>query len=180
VSRYFSHLTLAKWVLTTEGVEKSCLKVFGFCFDLYKYALADGFGVWPDQCIIWRDSTGTNHNNNTSSELNQYFVPFKPQWNGRLMAWSVDPRRGRKGPYLKVPCLPTYTQNPRYPRCSQAPSPPQDPEVLCVSILCSFRPCVQIALTFLLSFASYSLANFTLLSKFNSRITPFVHFFNKS
>lgn len=43
--------------------------------------------VWPNQCVIWSDSTVTNLNNRASSELNQYFTPMKTETEG-LKCWS--------------------------------------------------------------------------------------------
>lgn len=114
-------------------------KVFFVCF-FYKYTYWNGFKVWPNQCIIWSDSTGTKQNNKTSFELNEYFVPFKPQWILRLKASEVLILEA-DGPQLLMLRLPDSN--------SQLPKGPRS---LIPASLCSYSPYCLDSPSFLLLF----------------------------
>lgn len=75
-----------------------------FCLFFLQICPLDGLKIWPNQCIIWSDSTGTNQNNKTVW-AEPIFYSLQTSMSPETEAfWSVGPSQG---PWLRA-AVPPY------------------------------------------------------------------------
>lgn len=98
-----------------------------FCLVFFlQICLLEGFRVWPDEYVVWRDSTGTNQNNDSSFKTIILFPSSLSGWDWRLLeGWSWK----QKGPGLQGALSPHLCPT-ALSSCS--PSPWRPPKSSCL------------------------------------------------